>query len=111
MPVVPALPDSVNPWQAARVLGFRRGCRRDEAWHTASVPWQGGVGGVMGGVIVPVSAEDGQATRAQAQGSAYRLTLAASGWRWKGRGAAPMPRSPKHDSTWCGHAPAIASRG
>lgn len=86
--VVPALPDSVNSWQVARALGLRRGCGRDEAWYAARVQWRGGIPGMMGGVIVPVSAEDGQATRIEAQGTAYRLTLAGErlgveggGWR------------------------------
>lgn len=86
MAVVPALPDSVNPWQVARTLGLRRGCGRDAAWHAAAIQWRGGIPGVMGGVIVPVSAEDGQATRIEAQGTAYRLTLAGERFAVEGRG-------------------------
>ncbi len=86
MAVVPALPDSVNPWQVARTLGLRRGCGRDEAWHAAPIRWEGGIPGVMGGVIVPVSAEDGLATQIEAQGTAYRLTLAGERFAVEGGG-------------------------
>ncbi|HEY7768724.1 DUF4153 domain-containing protein [Longimicrobium sp.] len=86
--VVPSLPDSVSPWEVARELGLRRGCGRDETWRAAPIGWEGGIAGVMGGVIVPVSAEDGRSTQIEAQGTAYRVTLAGerfgiegAGWR------------------------------
>ena len=86
--VVPRLPQKVEEWRMASELGFRRGCGRDEAWHPTAVQWRGGVPGVMGGVMVPVSADDGQATRVDVQGTAHRVTLAGerfvvegAGWR------------------------------
>jgi cytochrome bd-type quinol oxidase subunit 2 len=86
--VVPRLPKDASPWQMGRELGFRRGCGRDEAWHATAVQWRGGIPGVMGGVMVPVSADDGQATSVDLQGTAHRVMLAGerfsvagAGWR------------------------------
>lgn len=120
MAVVPALPDSVRPWEVARALGLRRGCGRDEAWRPATIRWEGGVPGVMGGVIVPVSTEDGQATRIEAQGTAYRLTLAGErfgveggGWRAEvslaGIRQRAMATRTNDCDAWMGPAPELPS--
>jgi hypothetical protein len=118
--VVPRLPRNVEPWRMGSELGFRRGCGRDEGWHATAVQWRGGIPGVMGGVMVPVSAEDGQATRVDVQGRAHRVTLAGerfvvegAGWRGEAslaglRGRAVAARKGDCDE-WMGPPPELPS--
>ncbi|HEY0023859.1 MAG TPA: DUF4153 domain-containing protein [Longimicrobium sp.] len=72
--VVPGAPDG-SAWQVAAELGIVRGCGRDVAWQTSTFDWGGGIPGVAGGTLVPVTIQDGLAMQVQAAGATYRLTL------------------------------------
>lgn len=87
--VIPALPDSVHPtWYLAEKLGLRRGCDPASRHVRGSVSWEGGVPGLMGGILLREQLEDGKwrelkvgTMRVMAAIQRNRVVLVAPAWR------------------------------
>lgn len=86
--VVPTLPDSTRAtWRIAEQLGIRGGCRPSRPLF-ATVAWEGGAAGVMGGTVQQVSLHGLDTIAVRMGGATLRLWLQgevvgvdAGGWR------------------------------
>lgn len=73
--VIPSLADSTRAtWRIAEQIGIRGGCRPSRATF-ATVAWDGGVAGVMGGTVQQVSLHGADSVAVRMGGSTLRLWL------------------------------------